>query len=126
LEHAVKWAQEHIYTLSQERASQQWQQEELNPAPDTTVTSMPRSSMGSAPANDAVHPVDDIEDRTTRELHIKVKNVSIKVADGYALPNPPDARFHCGSIAAGYARVGVDDVLSAYYNLELDIPGGDD
>jgi hypothetical protein len=68
---------------------------------------MPRSSVGSTPADDAVHPVDDIEDTTNCELHIKVKNVSIKVADGFALPNPPDATFHCSSIPAGYARVGL-------------------
>ena len=85
--------------------------------------------MGSTPADDALlarYPVDDIKDRTTCELHMKVKNISMKVADGYALTNPPKANFHCNPIPAGYACVGVDEVMSAYYELELDIPGGDE
>ena len=84
----MKRAQEQIYTLSQERPSQQRQQEEINPALDSTIPSMPRRSVGSAPADVAVHLVDDIEDSTTCELHIKVKNVSIKVVDDYALQIP--------------------------------------
>ena len=54
---------------------------------------MPRSSVGSAPADIdnallASYPVDDIKDSTNCELHMKVKNLSMKVADGYALANP--------------------------------------
>ena len=48
----------------------------------------------------------------------------MKVADGYALPNPPEATFHDNLILAGYARVGVDEVMSGYDSLELDFPGG--
>ena len=68
--------------------------------------------------------MDDIKDTTPCELHMKVKNISMKVADGYALPNPLEATFHGNPIPPGYARVGVDDVLSAYDSLQLDFPGG--
>jgi hypothetical protein len=44
---------------------------------------------------------------------MKVKNISMKVVDGYALTNPPDATFHCNPIPVGYACVGVDEVMSA-------------
>src|SRR3990170_971724 len=89
---------------------------------------MPRSSVGSALGDDALldrYPVDDIIATTTCELHIKVKNISMKVADGYAYTNPPEATFHCNPIPAGYARVGVDEVMTGYSGLQLDIPGGD-
>ena len=90
---------------------------------------MPRSSVGSASGDEALldrYPVDDIIDTTTCELHFKMKNMSMKVADGYAYTNPPKATFHCNSIPAGYARVGVDEVVAQYSRLELDIPGGDE
>ena len=48
----------------------------------------------------------------------------MKVAVGYALPNPPEATFHGNLIPSGYARVGVDEVLSGYDLLELHFHGG--
>ena len=90
---------------------------------------MPRSSVGSIPGDDALldrYPVDDIIDTTTCELHFKMKNISMKVADGVSYTNPPEATFHCNPIPASYARVGVDEVVAGYSGLELDIPGGDD
>jgi len=122
--------QEQIDSLSQERASQR-QHEQIDPALDSTAPSMPRSSVGSAATDidnalTASYPVDDIKDRTNCELHMKVKNLSMKVADGYALANPPEATFHCNPIPAGYARVGVDEVMSGYHDLLLDIVGGDE
>ena len=54
-----------------------------------------------------------------------MKNMSFKVAVGYALPNQSGASYHLGGIPAGYARVGVDEVVPLYANLDLDIPGGD-
>ena len=48
----------------------------------------------------------------------------MKVAVGYALPNPLDATFHCNLILAGYARVGVDEVMAGYESVDLDIPRG--
>ena len=54
-----------------------------------------------------------------------MKNMSFKVAVGYALPNQSGASYHLRGILASYARVGVDEVVPLYANLDLDIPRGD-
>jgi hypothetical protein len=54
-----------------------------------------------------------------------MKNITFKVAVGFALPCVPGARFHLSQIPDGYARVGVDEVLKGYESLELDMAGGD-
>ena len=90
---------------------------------------MPRSSVGSAPGDAMLdrYPVDDIIENTNCELHFKMKNISMKVADAVAFSNSPEATFHCNPIPAGYARVLVDEVVDPPYSeLQLDIPGGDD
>ena len=89
---------------------------------------MPRSSVGSA-LGDALlyrYPVDDIMENTKCELHFKIKNIFVKVADVVAYTNPPEATFHCNPIPNGYAPVMVDEVVDQYSGLELDIPGGDE
>ena len=73
----------------------------------------------------ARYPVDDITERKNCELHQSMKNISMKVAVGFALPSEPGACFHGCQIPAGYARVGVDEVLKGYETLELDIPAGE-
>ena len=55
-----------------------------------------------------------------------MKNISFKVEVGYALPNEPGASYHLGQIPAGYARVGVDEIMVGFETLELDYRGGDD
>ena len=90
---------------------------------------MPKSSVGSTgvPADDALlahYPEDDIQESTVCELHIKLKNLSMKVMDGIALPNAPKALLHGNPIPPGYACVGVDEVLSGYESLDLDYLGG--
>ena len=47
---------------------------------------MPRSSVGSAPGDALLdsYPVDDITENTNCELHFKMKNISMKVADAIA------------------------------------------
>ena len=75
------------------------------------------------PADDALlahYPVDDILESTVCELHVKLKNISMKVADGFALPSGPESTFHDNLIPPGYARVGVDEVVSAYESLDFD------
>ena len=72
------------------------------------------------------YPVDDIMENTNCELHFKMKNISMKVADTVAFSNSPEATFHCNPIPAGYTRVLVDEVADQYSGLELDIPGGDE
>ncbi len=73
----------------------------------------------------ARYPVDDITERENCELHQSMKNISMKVAVGFALPSEPGACFHGGQILAGYARVRVDEGLKGYETLELDIPAGE-
>ena len=124
---AVKFQrqQEQIDSLSQQRGSQQLADD---PPLDSVVPSMPRNSVGSAPGDALldIYPVNDIMENTNCELHFKMKNISMKVADTLAFTNPPDATFHCNPIPAGYARVLVDEVVDQDSGLELDIPGGDD
>src|SRR5215216_6313304 len=73
--------QQQIDSLSQERGSQQRQQLADDPALDSTVPSMPRSSVGSTPGEALLdrYPVDDIMKNTNCELHFKMKNISMKV-----------------------------------------------
>ena len=63
---------------------------------------MPRSSVGSAPGDALLdtYPVDDIIENTNCELHFKMKNISMKVADAVAFTNPPEAT----SIATRFQR----------------------
>ena len=70
-------------------------------------------------------PVDDITEKTPCDLDQSMKNISFKVAVGYALPNHPGATFHGGEIPAGFARVGVDKVLPGFQILDLDKAGGE-
>src|SRR4051812_7253387 len=86
---------------------------------------MHRSSVGSTGVDDGHYPVDDITEKKRCELIFKMSNISIKVADGFALPNPPGALHHCNPIPPGYARVGVDEVVTEYQELNLDFPGGE-
>jgi hypothetical protein len=55
-----------------------------------------------------------------------MKNISMKVAVGQALPCPPDARWHGREIPAGYAKVRVDEIITGFHDMELDIPGPKD
>jgi hypothetical protein len=55
-----------------------------------------------------------------------MKNISMKVVVGYALPCEPGVTWHGRQIPDSYARVGVDEVLRGYESLELDIAGPED
>jgi hypothetical protein len=55
-----------------------------------------------------------------------MKNISMKVAVGYALSYEPGVSWHGREIPVGYARVRVDEIVSGYESLELDIPGLED
>src|SRR3954463_12630830 len=86
---------------------------------------MPKSSVGSMGVDDGHYPVDDIKEQKCCELIFKMNNISIKVEDDFALTNPPRALHHCNLIPPGYARVGVDEVVTEYQELNLDFPGGE-
>src|SRR5664279_3609546 len=114
-------------SLSQQRASPLQQ----DPLIVTTVPSQRKSSVGSTPVVDdalmARYPVDDITERTNCELHMAMKNISMKVAAGFALPSEPGVTtsYHGCPIPAGYARVGMDEFMKGYETLELDYPAGE-
>ena len=50
----------------------------------------------------------------------------MKVAVGQALPSGPDARWHGREIPAGYAKVRVDEIVTGFHVMELDIAGPED
>jgi hypothetical protein len=82
----------------------------------TADPSKRKSSMAKseAPTDDARQmieggpsfPVDGINESISCELHQRMKNISMKVAVGQALPCPPNACWHGREIPAGYAKVG--------------------
>jgi hypothetical protein len=63
------------------------------------------------------YPMDEIKGKTHCELYQSMKNISMKVAVGYALPIQPGVTWHSHQIPDGYARVGVDEVLRGYESL---------
>jgi hypothetical protein len=65
------------------------------------------------------YPVDDIREKKNYELHQSMKNISMKVTVGFALPCEPRVRWHGREIRASYARVGVEEVVPGYESLEL-------
>jgi hypothetical protein len=69
------------------------------------------------------YPVDDISKKTSCEMHVPMKNISMKVEVGYVLPSGPRQTWHGREIQVGYARVGVDAIVPGYESLELDIAG---
>jgi hypothetical protein len=71
------------------------------------------------------YPVDDITESTPFELHVKVMNITMKVAVGYALPIGPNATYHYYPIPHGYAIAGVDEVMGGFEQLKLDHPAGE-
>jgi hypothetical protein len=71
------------------------------------------------------YPVDDITESTPCELHVKVVNITMKVAVSYALPIGPNATYHCCLIPHGYVVAGVDVVMGGFEQLKLDHPVGE-
>ena len=86
-------------------------------------SSVASTAAGATGTDDVAHidcfPVDNITEKTNCELHLKLKNISVPVARGYALPCGPE-RWHGNEIPAGYARVAVDEIERGYERLELD------
>ena len=74
------------------------------------------------------YPVDDITIPTTCEVHVRVKNISVQVAHGSALPVNPASTIHGMPIPPGYTSVTVEQIVEPTHineNLELDFVGGD-
>jgi hypothetical protein len=124
--------QKQIHELRQTQAGPSHQLQLEGPAFDSNDgTSQRRSSVASTGigADEAPmgrYPVDEIKGKTHCELYQSMKNISMKVAVGYALPCEPGVTWHCHQIPDSYARVGVDEVLRGYDSLELDMAGPED
>ena len=69
--------------------------------------------------------MDDITMPTMCELHVRVKNISIYVAYGSALPLNPCTRIHGWPIPPGYTSVTIEQIVGNNEDLELDFVGGD-
>ena len=78
-----------------------------------------------APTMSPRYPVDDITKGEHCELHVKVVNISMKVAVGFVLPSGPKPTYHCSPVPDGYAAVGVDEVTKGFEQLKLDFPAGE-
>jgi hypothetical protein len=107
------------------------------PALDITAGLSKRKSSvaeSEAPTDDARqmieggpgYPVDGIKESTSCELHQRMMNISMKVAVGQALPSGPDVRWLGREIPAGYAKVGVDEIVPGFHDMELDIARPED
>ena len=90
--------------------------------------SQPKSSVGSSHLEGcgASYPVDYVTEKTECELHVPMRNISIKVAFGYVYPQQDGATHHHQPIPADCALVGVDDIVPTYETMDLDYPGGDE
>ena len=69
------------------------------------------------------YPVDGIKEQTTCDLHVEFRKISLKVAVDFALPplgpegKPP--LWHGHEIPAGYAYVGVDQIVPSLSRCSL-------
>ena len=70
--------------------------------------------------------MDYVTEKTECELHVPMRNMSIKVAVGYVYPQQAGATHHHQPIPADRALVGVDDIVPTYETMDLDYPGGDE
>jgi hypothetical protein len=87
---------------------------------------MASTGLGADEAPMDRYPVDGIKEKTPCELHQSMKNISMKMAIGYASSCEPRVTWHFCEIPVGYARVGVDEIVPGYESLELDMPGPED
>ena len=136
IEEELKLHKEQLDALSQQGTTGQSQRHMVEAACDGTGgPSNRKSSVASTELqdgnDDAVaplrrYPVDDITESTPCELHLKVYNLSMKVAVGYALPIGPNPTYHFAPVPNGYAVVGVDAVMKDFEELKLHHPAGED
>jgi hypothetical protein len=136
IEVELKLQKEQIAVLSQQGTSGQSQRHMVEAACDGTgVPSNRKSSVASTELqdgnDDAVaplrrYPVDDIMESTPCEMHVKVFNLTFKVAVGYVVPIGPNPTYHFSPVPNGYAVVAVDEVMKDYEELKLQHPAGED
>uniref|UniRef100_A0A0D9V190 DUF8039 domain-containing protein n=1 Tax=Leersia perrieri TaxID=77586 RepID=A0A0D9V190_9ORYZ len=61
----------------------------------------------------------------TCELHIPLRNLSIKVASATTIATNPAGTFRYRTIPAGFSKVKVKQAVVTYDDLELEIAGGE-
>jgi hypothetical protein len=129
IEEQLKQHQDMLNQMSQQGTGAS--QPQIEAAHDSTgLASQRKSSVASTelPGDDDEptirYPVDDITVATPCELHVKVVNITMKVAVGYAIPIGPNPTYHLTPIPHGYVVVGVDQVMSGFEHLKLDYPAG--
>jgi hypothetical protein len=116
--------QKALEELKSQGATQHQQQlEHVSGDPSQQRSSMASTEVRVDEAPIDRYPMDDISGKTNCEMHQSMKNISMKVAVGYALPSGPGEVWHGCEIRAGCACVGVDAIVPGYESLELDIPG---
>jgi hypothetical protein len=59
------------------------------------------------------------------ELHVKVVNITMKVAVGFVLPHGLRPTYHCRLVPDGYYVARVDEVMPRFEQLKLDFPAGE-
>ena len=125
LEIMVLKQQKQLKDLSEQGGTHQLQQESQGD-PSQRRSSVASTKLAADEASTFTYPVDYITEKTSCELPVEVRNLSLKAADGYALTCESTALWSGNEIPDGYARVGVDRIEPGYELLELDIPGADD
>ena len=137
IEEELKLQKEQIAALSQQGTSGQSQRHMVEAACDGTGgPSNRKSSVASTELQDGDddaltvaplrYPMDDITESTPCELHVKVFNLSMKEAVGYAVPIGPKPTYHFSPVPHGYPIVGVDEVMKEFEGLKLQHPAGED
>ena len=126
LESMVSHLHQQVDEMREHGATHQLQEGAPTGGPSQLRSSVASTRVGADEPSKETYPMDYITEKTSCELHVGVRNLSFKVADGYALTCESTARWHCNAIPDGYGRVGVDQVLPGYESMELEIPGADD
>ena len=121
----VKQQQKQIDEMREQRATHQLQQDSQG-GPSQRKSSVASTGVGANEAPMDRYPVDYISEKTSCELHVAVRNLSVKAADGYGLTCESTTLWLGKEIPDGYGRVDVDQILPGYESLDLDIPGADD
>ena len=129
----MKQQQDQINEPSQQGIASQSQRHIVEAAGPSNLKSSVASSQLQPGDDDALtmaplrrYPVDDSTESTPCELHVKVFNLTMKMAVGYAVPIGPKPTFHCSPVQHGYAIVGVDEVSKEFEELKLEHPAGED
>lgn len=116
-----------VRLLEEKQTNSTSQQRPLEDPRVDAAPSQPRGSVGSSHLEGCgAYPVDYVTEKTDCELHVPMRNISVKVADGYVYPPQEGATHHHLPIPAVCALVGVDSIVTGYETMELDFPGGEE